>query len=84
MENVAKVVETFNDGQWVTLLLFNETTKEGFYYTFSTSDLVYKWTEILNDLTELDNSVYPKFATVISRPFDNADELITYFEDNIL
>lgn len=84
MKSIAKVIETFNDGQWVTLLLFNETTKNGFYYTFEPSDLVYKWSEILKDLNELDNSSYPKSATAISRAFNNADELIRYFEDNIL
>lgn len=84
MSSIAKVVETFNDGQWVTLLLYNEITKMGFYYTFATSDLVYKWSEILKDLRELDTSNPPKSATVISRPFDTVDELISYFEDNLL
>ena len=84
MKNTAKVIETYNDGNYVTILLFNEATKNGFYYEFETSNLVTKWSEILKDLNELDNSSYPKSATAISRAFNNEDELITYFEDNIL
>ena len=84
MKSIAKVVETYNDGNYVTILLFNETTKNGFYYEFETSNLVTKWSEILKDLNELDNSSYPKSATAISRAFNNEDELIGYFEDNIL
>lgn len=84
MKSIAKVVETYNDGNYVTILLFNEATKKGFYYEFETSNLVTKWNEILKNLNELDNSSYPKSATAISRPFNNEDELIGYFEDNIL
>lgn len=84
MKSIAKVIETYNDGSYVTILLFNEATKNGFYYEFETSDFVTKWNEILKDLNELDNSSYPKSATAISRAFNNADELIRYFEDNIL
>ena len=84
MKNTAKVIETYNDGNYVTILLFNETTKNGFYYEFETSNLVTKWSEIMKDLNELDNTSYPKSATTISRAFDNADQLISYFEDNIL
>ena len=84
MKSIAKVVETYNDGNYVTILLFNEATKNGFYYEFETANLVTKWNEILKDLNELDNSSYPKSATAISRPFNNEDELIGYFEDNIL
>lgn len=84
MKSIAKVVETYNDGNYVTILLYNETTKNGFYYEFETSNLVTKWSEIMKDLNELDNTSYPKSATVINRPFNNADQLISYFEDNIL
>lgn len=84
MKNTAKVIETYNDGNYVTILLFNGTTKNGFYYEFETSNLVTKWSEIMKDLNELDNTSYPKSATAISRAFDNADQLISYFEDNIL
>ena len=84
MKSIAKVVETYNDGNYVTILLFNEATKNGFSYEFETSNLVTKWSEILKDLNELDNSSYPKSATTISRAFNNEDELISYFEDNIL
>ena len=84
MKNTAKVIETYNDGNYVTILLFNETTKNGFYYEFETSNLVTKWSEIMKDLNELDNTSYPKSATAISRAFDNADQLISYFEDSIL
>lgn len=82
--SIAKVIETYNDGNYVTILLFNEATKNGFYYEFETVNLVRKWNEILKDLNELDNSSYPKSATAISRAFNNEDELISYFEDNIL
>lgn len=58
MSSIAKVVETFNDGQWVTLLLYNEITKMGFYYTFATSDLVYKWSEILKAYTPLVSALH--------------------------
>ena len=58
MSSIAKVVETFNDGQWVTLLLYNEITKMGFYYTFATSDLVYKWFEILKAYTPLVSALH--------------------------
>lgn len=84
MKNITKVIETYNDGNYVTILLFNETTKNGFYYEFETGNLITKWSEILKDLNELDNCSYPKSATAISRAFNNADELISYFEDNIL
>ena len=84
MKNTAKVIETYNDGNYVTILLFNEATKNGFQYEFETVNLARKWNEILKDLNELDNSSYPKSATAISRAFNNADELIDYFEDNIL
>ena len=84
MKSIAKVIETYNDGNYVTILLFNEITKNGFYYEFETVNLARKWNEILKDLNELDNSSYPKSATAISSAFNNEDELITYFEDNIL
>lgn len=84
MKSIAKVIETYNDGNYVTILFFNETTKNGFYYEFETVNLARKWNEILKDLNALDNSSYPKSATAISRAFNNEDELITYFEDNIL
>lgn len=84
MKNEAKVIETYNDGNYVTILLFNEATKNGFYYEFETANLVTKWNEIMEDLNELKDSSYPKSATPINRPFNNSDELISYFEDNIL
>lgn len=84
MKNETKVIETYNDGNYVTILLFNEATKNGFYYEFETANLVTKWNEIMKDLNELKDSSYPKSATAINRPFNNSDELISYFEDNIL
>lgn len=84
MKSIAKVVETYNDGNYVTILLYNEATKNGFYYEFETANLVTKWSEIMKNLNELDNTSYPKSATAISRAFDNADQLISYFEDRIL
>lgn len=80
MKSILKVVETYNDGNYVTILLFNEAAKNGFYYEFETVNLARKWNEILKDLNELDNSSYPKSATAISRAFNNEDELIGYFE----
>lgn len=50
MKNEAKVIETYNDGNYVTILLFNEATKNGFYYEFETANLVTKWNEIMKDL----------------------------------
>ena len=38
MKNITKVIETYNDGNYVTILLFNETTKNGFYYEFQVSN----------------------------------------------
>lgn len=42
MKSIAKVIETYNDGNYVTILLFNKATKNGFYYEFETSDFVTK------------------------------------------
>lgn len=92
MENIAKIVETYNDGDYVTIVFFNEATKTGFYYDFRTVNLAREWNEILNDLNNLDNVSRPKPATMIIRDynnadgsyFSNADELISYFEDNFL
>ena len=78
-----KLVETYNDGNFVTFLFFNKKSKTAFYYEFETnSSLKNNWTKIFNDLNLIskDNELN---VNKISKKFNNEEELIEYFEENI-
>lgn len=81
MEN--KLVETYNDGNFVTFLFFNKKSKTGFYYEFETnSSLKNNWIKVFSELNLIAKNKEQN-VNKISKKFNNKEELIEYFEENI-
>lgn len=84
MNNLIKLIETYNDGTFVTFLFYNIDTKEGFYYEFSSklSDMNNNWANIFNELNSIGSS-NPKGLFYLDNTFDSAEDVIFYFENFI-
>ena len=84
MNNLVKLVETYNDGVLVTFLFYNTYTKKGFYYEFNykLSNMSNKWINIFNELNSIDSSV-PKGIIYLDNTFESEEEVITCFEEYI-
>lgn len=81
MEN--KLVETYNDGNFVTFLFFNKKSKTAFYYEFETnSSLTNNWIKVFSELNSIAKNKEQN-VNKISKKFNNEEELIEYFEENI-
>lgn len=81
MEN--KLVETYNDGNFVTFLFFNKKSKTSFYYEFETnSSLKNNWIKVFSELNSIAKNKEQN-VNKISKKFNNEEELIEYFEENI-
>lgn len=81
MEN--KLVETYNDGNFVTFLFFNKKSKTAFYYEFETnSSLKNNWIKVFSELNSIAKNKEQN-VNKISKKFNNEEELIEYFEENI-
>lgn len=78
-----KLVETYNDGNFVTFLFFNKKSKTAFYYEFETnSSLKNNWIKVFSELNSIAKNKEQN-VNKISKKFNNKEELIEYFEENI-
>lgn len=83
MNNLIKLIATYNDGTFVTFLFYNIDTKEGFYYEFSSkfSDMNNNWTNIFEELNSIGSSS-PKGLFYLNNTFESEEDVISYFEES--
>lgn len=84
MNNLVKLVETYNDGVIVTFLFYNTYSKKGFYYEFNSklSNMSNKWINIFNELNSIGSST-PKGIICLDNTFETEEDVISYFEEFI-
>jgi hypothetical protein len=82
MEN--KLVETYNDGNFVTFLFLDKKSGNAFYYEFETNaSFKNNWIKVFSELNSIAKNKEQN-VNKISKKFNNEEELIEYFEENIL